>query len=144
MTYIDESGKPERSDPEDEFVLAALIVNESVWKEIDTRVLGLKRKYFPSRDPISVELHATDIINHKGPFKTLPLEVRLSIYSDIIKIISEVDCAITAVVIRKDRLYSETLDVHSFAMELLFERLCFFSILLMEKMSGKVKMKNVA
>ncbi|MDR1955061.1 MAG: DUF3800 domain-containing protein, partial [Candidatus Methanoplasma sp.] len=90
------------------------------------RIIGLKQKYFPGRDPRTIELHATDIFNHKKAFKDMPLERRLAIFSDVIQIISEIDCAITAVVIRKDRLYSETLDIHAYAMELLFERLCYF------------------
>lgn len=126
LTYIDESGKPERSDPEDEFVLAALIINESSWKEMDTRVVGLKQKYFPGRDPRTVELHATDIFNHKKAFKNMSVDTRIKIFSDIIQIICDVECTITAVVIRKNKLYSKSLNIHSYAMELLFERLCYF------------------
>ena len=48
LTYIDESGKAERSDPEPEYVLAALTINESAWKDVDSRVRGLKQKYFPN------------------------------------------------------------------------------------------------
>lgn len=126
LTYVDESGKPERSDPEDEFVLAALIINESSWRETDTRIMDLKQKYFPGKDPRSVELHATDIFNHKKAFKNLSLDTRLAIFSDIIQIISDSECTITAVVVRKDKVYNDSLDIHSYAMELLFERLCYF------------------
>ena len=47
LTYIDESGKSERTDPEPEYVLASLTINESEWKDVDNRVRGLKQKYFP-------------------------------------------------------------------------------------------------
>lgn len=50
LTYIDESWKAERSDPEPEYVLAALTINESAWKDVDSRVRGLKQKYFPQPD----------------------------------------------------------------------------------------------
>ena len=37
LAYIDESGRPYWSDPED-FVLASLIINEYHWQEIDNFV----------------------------------------------------------------------------------------------------------
>lgn len=51
LTYIDESGKAERTDLEKEYVLASLTINEASWKDIDTRVRGLKQKYFPNAAP---------------------------------------------------------------------------------------------
>lgn len=126
LTYIDESGKAERADPEPEFVLAALTINESSWKDVDNRVRGLKQKYFPKARYDEIEIHATNIFNHKGPFKNMALDKRLAIFADMLTIISDVDCSISAVLIRKDELRSKTLDIDSYAMGLLFERLCYY------------------
>ena len=126
LTYIDESGKPERTHPEKEFVLAALSINESEWKRIDRAVTSLKLKYFPDTDPESVEFHTTDIIHHRGVFKPLSLEIRLKIVEDILRVVSEIDCDISFVVVHKDKLTNPELDVGLFAMKLLFERLCRF------------------
>ncbi|MCL2143106.1 MAG: DUF3800 domain-containing protein [Methanomassiliicoccaceae archaeon] len=126
LTYIDESGKPERTDSENEFVLAALIINEREWKNVDNKVKDIKKKYFPGRDPESFEIHATDIINKKSTFKSMHLNTRLELMTDILKVISEIDCRIVSVIIRKDMLYNPEFDVEMNAMKYLFERLCYF------------------
>lgn len=126
LTYIDESGKAERTNPEPEYVLASLTINESAWKDVDSRVRGLKQKYFPNARFDEIEIHATDIFNHKGAFKNMSLEKRLAIFTDIMTIISEIDCSISTILIRKDRIKSKILEIDIFALELLFERLCFY------------------
>lgn len=125
LTYIDESGKAERSDPESEYVLASLTINESAWKDVDSRVRGLKQKYFPHAGYDEIEIHATDIFNHRGAFKNMSLEKRLAIFTDVMTIVSEIDCSISAILIRKDLIRDMTLEIDSYALELLFERLCY-------------------
>jgi len=126
LTYIDESGKPERTDSENEFVLTALSINESEWKRIDKRMIDLKLKYFPDADPESIEFHTTDIISHKGAFKGMNVAARFGIIEDMVKLVSETNCHISAVIIRKNELTNPELDVGLFAMKLLFDRLCSF------------------
>ena len=126
LTYIDESGKPERTDSEDEFVLAALSINESEWKRIDRRMTDLKLKYFPDADPESVEFHTTDIISHKGSFKAMSVVTRMEIIEDLVRLVSETNCHISAVVVKKNELTNPELDVGMFTMKLLFDRLCSF------------------
>lgn len=126
LTYIDESGKPDRTDSEPEYVLASLTINESSWRDVDERVRGLKQKYFPNSRYDEIEIHATELIGHKGPFKRMPLERRLAILKDVMTIISDIDCSISAILVRKDELRSKTLEVDIYALELLFERLCHF------------------
>ena len=41
-------------------------------------------------------------------------------------IISEIDCSISTILIRKDRIKSKILEIDIFALELLFERLCYY------------------
>jgi len=126
LTYIDESGKPERTHPENEFVLAALSINESEWKRMDRSVTGLKQKYFPDRDPESVEFHTSEIIHHRGVFKPLSLETRLMIIEDLLKVVSEIDCHISSVVVYKDKITNPESDIGMFSMRPLFECLCRF------------------
>ncbi len=139
LTYIDESGKAERTDPELEYVLASLTINESSWKDVDKMVRDLKQKYFPNTNCDEVEIHATDIFNHKGAFKNMSLDKRLAIFMDVMTIISEIDCTISAIVINKDRLKKGNLEIDLFALELLFERLCFYHNKINEenRMKGK-------
>lgn len=126
LTYIDESGKAERTDPEQEYVLASLTINESAWKDVDGRVRGLKQKYFPNSIHDDIEIHATDIFNHKRAFKNMSLEKRLAVFADVMTIVSEIDCSLSAILIRKDELKSKTLEIDTYTLELLFERLCYY------------------
>lgn len=123
---MDESGKPQWSHPEPEYVLTALMINERSWKEINEKMRGIKLKYFPDLDPDSVELHATDIFNHRKSFKNLPLQVRLDVFADILSVISDSECCICATVLRKDRITKKTMDIQDFALDLIFERITFF------------------
>lgn len=144
LTYIDESGKAERSDPEPEYVLAALTINESAWKDVDNRVRSLKQKYFPNAKYNEIELHATDIFNHKGAFKNMSLEKRLAIFTDVMTIVSEIDCSISAILIRKDRIKRKTLEIDIYALELLFERLCYYHNVANGENRMEVRMSSTA
>jgi len=126
LTYIDESGKPDRTDSEKEFVLAALSINESAWKRIDKMLVDLKLKFFPDIDPDSFEFHTTDMMHRRGVFKSLSIETRLMIIESLLNIVSEAGCHISSVIMRKDELDNQDLDVGMFSMKLLFERLCRF------------------
>jgi len=126
LTYIDESGKPDRTDSENEFVLAALSINESAWKRIDKKVTDLKSKFFPELDPDSFEFHTTDMMHRRGVFRSLSIETRLMIIEGLLMIVSETGCHISSVIVKKDELENSDLDVGMFSMKLLFERLCRF------------------
>lgn len=41
-------------------------------------------------------------------------------------IVSEIDCSISAVIVRKDFIKSDGFEIDIFAMEMIFERLCYF------------------
>ncbi|WP_400233385.1 DUF3800 domain-containing protein [Methanomethylophilus alvi] len=127
ITYIDESGKPDWNHPEQEFALAALIINEREWVSIDRKVRGLKQKYFPEINPETIEFHATEIFHHKHVFKDLSLDVRINIFEDILRIISESNCTLCCTIINKSLINDKVgTDVNSLATKFLFERICFF------------------
>ncbi|NLL95104.1 MAG: DUF3800 domain-containing protein [Thermoplasmatales archaeon] len=124
ITYIDESGQPDFLHQEQEFVLVSLTIEETFWKNIDDRVNAIKRNYFPDRDERDVEFHAMDFFNRHGPFRYIGLETRLEIFREVLKLVAESDCVIIAVLVRKDELTDEDLDVVSLAFEPLFDSLC--------------------
>jgi hypothetical protein len=125
LSYIDEPGKPDRNHSENEFVLAALTINEKDWQAVDNKVKLLKIKHFPTLNPDSFELHTSDIMNHEDMYKKIPLEARLRLVEDMLTIISDIDCTLTAVVIYKQKIWKPDLDVDTWALRLLFERLCW-------------------
>lgn len=45
LIYLDESGKPARSDQSENYVIAGIIANEENWNEIDEKVTNLKKHY---------------------------------------------------------------------------------------------------
>jgi len=89
-------------------------------------VKRLKKKHFPNRDPRDVELHAIDILNHKKAFKSMTVPVRLEILTDVIDLITGIDCTIISVLIKKDLIQNKKLDPNMIAIEFLFERICYF------------------
>lgn len=56
----------------------------------------------------------------------MSLEKRLAIFTEALTIISEADCTVSAVLIRKDEIEDSGLEIDMVALELLFERLCIF------------------
>lgn len=125
LTYIDESGKPDRSHDENEFVLASLTINEKDWQIVDNKVKAIKIKHFPHLDPDSFELHTSDILNHEGMYRKLPLHARLEIIEDMLTVLEEIDCTVIAIVIHKSRLRKPDVDIDQMALGFLFERLCW-------------------
>lgn len=123
---MDESGKPQWSHPEPEYVLTALMINERSWKGINEMMKGIKLKHFPDLDPNTVELHATDIFNHRKAFKNMPLRARLDVFEDVLSVISDSECCICATVMRKDAINKRSMDVQDFALDLIFERITYF------------------
>ncbi len=124
LTYIDESGKPDRSHDENEFVLASLTINEKDWQIVDNKVKAIKIKHFPHLDPDSFELHTSDILNHEGMYRKLSLHARLEIIEDMLTVLEEIDCTVIAIVIHKSRLRKPDVDIDQMALGFLFERLC--------------------
>ncbi len=125
LTYIDESGKPSLNDEENEYVLSALTIHESDYKNADEYLSEVKRKYFPNIDPNSLEIHAMNIISGKGQFHDLDVSTRISLFEDVLRIVSKLDCTINCIVFRKNRVknWSED-DVNYTSFKFLFERLC--------------------
>lgn len=126
LTYIDESGHSSPKDDEDEYLLASISIHESVYKTAEDLIQKVKKKYFPEELCDNIEIHATDIISGKKDFKGIDVETRLNIITDVLNIISKIDCKINCILIRKHLVPMwDAKEINSYAFKFLFERLCF-------------------
>jgi len=125
LTYVDESGKPDFNNPEVNYVLVALTINEKIWNETNRKMIGLKKKYFPNMKEYQIEFHASEIFNHINSYAGCSLKTRLLLFEEIMKLIADIDCTIHIVIMRKDLLETDV-DVGMKAVELLYEKIdCF-------------------
>lgn len=81
IAYIDESGRPLKNcDPKESYVLSALVTHESQWTYIDNQVNQIKQKHFPRIGVEDFELHAKDMLNRAGIFKSLSFKEIYAIF----------------------------------------------------------------
>lgn len=125
---MDESGKPERSHKSQLFVQAAFILLDDEWQAVDNSVDTLKTKWFPNLAPTDIEIHAWEIINQKGPYRTLGRTNSLQFLTEVFDLISQTSCTLVASVIHKNRIFSRLTDddIDLWSHRLLFERICKF------------------
>ncbi len=71
LIYLDSSGSPLIKESED-YVLSAIIVNESDWTMVDNKVKSIKLKHFPNIPDSKVEFHAKDMENNTGIYRNMP------------------------------------------------------------------------
>jgi hypothetical protein len=131
---MDESGKPNYNDAENEYVLAAITIHESEYKHIEDELSKVKRKYFPEMDPKDVEIHATDIISRKGLFSKMDVTTRSQLFKDVLGTLDEIDSVVNCTIIRKNLLKNHPDDVDNLAYKFLFERLCMTHTTLNKKL----------
>ena len=120
LIYIDESGA-DFYDEGETYILSAIIINEDCWWDIDERIVGIKKKYFP-HEYEKVELHAMEIIGKKGLFRKIPFKERLNILEEVAKCVEDYILRIVYVVIYKQKLYKK-IDLNEWSHRFLFERL---------------------
>lgn len=121
LAYVDESGKPQLSDPRD-YVLSAFIVHERDWKDIDKAVNDVKRQYFPKIMPHELELHAIDILHRKRAFRGVDKNQKYNLFANCYSLINESPCHVISVVIRKKLITKNRFDCENWGFRLLFER----------------------
>jgi hypothetical protein len=87
--YADESGNPDIHDPREWYVLLAIGLDDSNWKDIDDQVLALKKRFFSGWQPHAVEIHSNTIRRARleayppNPFSLLS-EAQLKEFTDIL------------------------------------------------------------
>lgn len=124
LTYVDESGKPNREDLEREFVIASLTIHEKSWDEVNEHMDEIKRNFFPNMEPSSVEIHAFELFDRRGVFESVQLDIRLKLFRKIMELVAKSGFVINAIIIRKD-LVNQNIDIKTVATELFFERIDF-------------------
>lgn len=123
LAYVDESGKPDMRDQSEEFVLSAIVVNETNWRSVDKEVRKLKKRYFPEKNPDEVEIHMKTLAHHGPPFNVLSLKMQKELIYDIAGLISNIDCTIVSVVVLKRKVKPKDQEgIQDRALTLLFEK----------------------
>lgn len=89
LVYIDETGNT-GTDLHDSqqpiFVLAALIIPATQWQALEADLEAAIKKHFPMLEASDIEIHATDLRSGRGAFKGLPIESRLGLQDEWLKI----------------------------------------------------------
>ena len=83
LIYLDESGNTGNNLQETQqpvFVLAALLVPEEKWQRLETALQAEIDRFFPSPRPGDFEVHASELINPRGFFRSFPIQHRLDFY----------------------------------------------------------------
>lgn len=126
LIYIDESGKPDKSN-HGPFILSALIVHESIWMDLEAKVDDIKKKYFPGHNPNQIELHAKDILHlrSEGYWSCLSKNQNYDLFQEIYSLISNTDCKIISVIVDKEKIRKPTLDLEEWGFKILYERVCY-------------------
>ena len=80
LIYLDESGNSGTNLHESQqpvFVLCALVVPEGKWLPIEIELQASIDRFFPHPRPEDFEVHANELINPRGFFRTIPIKHRL-------------------------------------------------------------------
>ena len=123
ISYLDSSGTPSLTTMEN-YVLAAVTVNERAWYSIKKKIECIKIKHFPTLQLDQIEFHVKDMMNRDDIYENLSWEKIYSILDDLFEIIKDDDTELTiiAVLIQKSELKKE-IDVEEWGHRFLFERL---------------------
>lgn len=126
LAYLDSSGRPTFTESEN-FVLAGIITGERNWQTIDNGMKGIKLNRFPALPDSEVEIHAKDMLNHSGIYRTMSWDDIYAVFDDAFDFVAspQTDLAIIGVVIDKAKLYKDK-DIETWGYRLMFERLSRF------------------
>ena len=123
FSYLDSSGRPDYTDPEN-FTVASVSVNEIDWYNVDKRLNEIKQRHFPNQELNAIEFHAKDMINRKGIYKHMSWDNIYSFLNDLFKFIAlnETCLSIIATIIKKDALVKK-IDMEEWNYRFILERL---------------------
>lgn len=127
LIYLDSSGSPLIKEPED-YVLSAIIVNESNWTMVDNKVKSIKLTHFPNIPDSKVEFHAKDMENNTGIYKNMTHNQILNIFDSIYGLFAsqqypDFPASLISIVVQKGNLRKRDLDLEVWAHRLIYERL---------------------
>ncbi|HMP77036.1 MAG TPA: DUF3800 domain-containing protein [Kiritimatiellia bacterium] len=92
LIYLDESGNTGvdlTNTQQPIFVLGALLVPETKWLSLEADLSALIERYFPSPRHDSFELHATELVNARGPCREYTVQHRLDFYRDALTLAAQ-------------------------------------------------------
>ncbi|MCX7047524.1 MAG: DUF3800 domain-containing protein [Candidatus Sumerlaeota bacterium] len=113
LIYMDESGQTglNLTDPAQPiFVLAALIVPESVWNSLESDLIKAVEKHCPPPRPSNFEIHATAIRNGDGYFHQFTVTQRLAFRDECLQLAHKHDLKFIYRAIAKKRFLNWTRD----------------------------------
>ena len=114
LIYLDESGNTGTNlgDPQQPvFVLAALIVPEAAWLDLEKRLVASIERHFPER-PADFEVHANQLLNPRGFFRAFPMDKRLAFYRDWLSIAASLQLRLVSRAIVKKRYAAWLLETY--------------------------------
>lgn len=124
---IDDAGSFNTKDKSRYYILSGVIVNESDYKPIKTKVHQFKLDNF-HQDYIDSEIHVHDIYKGKMSFSSLKLEQKYSILENLYNLISNLPITVISVVI--DKLWFEIFysnwNIFNTAWSILFQRFDYY------------------
>ena len=94
LVYFDESGNTGNNLNDLQqpvFVLAALIVSEHVWIEVEQQLQAVVDRYFPPPQPDNFEIHATELRNGRGIFSDISVADRVALREEWLGIAQKYD-----------------------------------------------------
>ena len=106
LVYIDESGDTGHnlSDKQQPvFVLGAILVPQSKWKELEQEFNKIVIGFFGEEKLDSFELHAMDLVNRRGSFTSMPLEQTKKFRTDCLQLIQRLEIKVVYRSIEKKR-----------------------------------------
>ena len=104
LIYIDESGTTNFTDHRD-YILAALIIHESTWRKFDRKISQIKLDYFPNKDPMEIELHASKLAKYTDEATSqLEITTRHSIFRRMSNIVKKNKCRLLCSIIDKEKI----------------------------------------
>lgn len=101
LIYVDESGSFRLADHHD-FILTAVLVHESNWREFYQKINEVKSDLFHGSDPQAIEFHTTHIASRTEDFHGYSVKKAQQILSSMAEIISGIDCTLISVIISKE------------------------------------------
>jgi hypothetical protein len=92
LVYLDESGNSGTNLNDQQqpiFVLGALIVEETKWRDVEEGLESIVEAHFPSPRPPHFEMHGTELRNGKGYFRGFPVTERLDAWHECMQFAEE-------------------------------------------------------
>lgn len=89
LVYLDESGNSGTNLNDSQqpiFILGALVVEESKWRDIEAGLESIVEAHFPAPRPVNFEMHATELRNGKGYFRGFTVGERLAAWHECMEL----------------------------------------------------------